>query len=150
MAKIVQLIAHVDTYVKNEQGKKVKVKTGEDFKTDSKTAETYLRVYPRYFTEANPEETGGVDNIATDNRVNDLEAQVEDLKAINEKLENELIERDLEILRVKHEGIPLAEIDYNDLLKIASLKWVELTNGKKREDVIKALEDHEESQKAQA
>jgi hypothetical protein len=71
------------TLVKNEFGRKIKLTRGQIFKTDSKTAETYLTVYKRHFALADSAEKNGVsptELIALENRVQELESENQALK----------------------------------------------------------------------
>lgn len=135
------------TLVKDDSGRKIRVKKGEVFTTDSRTAETYLRVYKKHFALATGENKNSeVDQegvIALQNRVDELEAEVIEKDEKIEKLEAEVKEVQLEALRSKHVGKELKDIPYNDLRKIASLKGIEFKGTPKGEELIQALQNAE-------
>lgn len=135
------------TLVKDDSGRKIRVKKGEVFTTDSRTAETYLRIYKKHFALA----TGGNENSAVDqegvialqNRVDELEAEATEKDEKIAKLEAEVKEVQLGALRDKHAGKELKDIPYNDLRKIASLKGIEFKGTPKGEELIQALQNAE-------
>jgi len=49
MIKTVTLLAIKTTLAKDEKGRKIRVKEGEEFKTDTNTAEMYLKTYRKIF-----------------------------------------------------------------------------------------------------
>lgn len=149
MAKIVCIECLVEqTLVKDETGKKVKVKKGDVFKTDSNTAEIYLTAYKRSFRLVSDEENAGNPQrqLELENRIQELEVDVSERDEKISKLEQEVKDVKLEALREKHQWVPLSEIPYNDLVKIARLKWVEFSKNPKTDELIKMITEADASE----
>lgn len=133
------------TLAKDHTGMKVKLKEGDVFKTDSATADTYLRVYGGIFKLAEVEvEAGGSEASVTIQKDLDAANQaLESEKKKTESLEAQLQELKLEGFRVKYEGVDLKDIPYNDLLAIAKLKGHEFKKQPSGKDLLKVMEDAE-------
>lgn len=142
MGKAVSIECLVEqTLVKDESGKKVKVKRGDVFKTDSVTAEVYLTAYKRLFRLVSEDAVSGNPQreLELENKIQELEETiVEKDKEIEGYKERERTLQ-LEALREKHIGKELKDIPYNDLIKIAKLKGVTFTKNPKAEELVQMI-----------